>query len=268
MGMFPVSFVCLKTAFMFALLDNFIWDNVECGTSALNCCSKLRWMTSSVFPHSVPDRYRELMRVSRQWRQLKLLKWHGFGHERREPHDGELALFCPSCPQPGINVTLPSEDNSTPQWLHSRSLVMDGNFKAEHLHPMHPEDEVWLTDGKGFMVGRARYWAHLMIAKDSYHKHFWRRVDDSLHMSVPLGMDIILGIRLWHVHRHQDKCFAWYASNFIPGAARINREIMETLWAPLNVISPSRLGMSTLHRQECLDYQMNDCNFMKMIQMG
>ncbi|KAG2748123.1 hypothetical protein P692DRAFT_20709253, partial [Suillus brevipes Sb2] len=52
------------------------------------------------------------------------------------------------------------------------------------------------------------------------------------------------------------------------GAARIDGEIMETLWAPLNIISPSARGMSTPHRQECLDFQMNDCNFMKMIRIG
>ncbi|KAG1875401.1 hypothetical protein DFJ58DRAFT_836039 [Suillus subalutaceus] len=39
-------------------------------------------------------------------------------------------------------------------------------------------------------------------------------------------------------------------------------------WANLNIISPSAQGMSTPHQQECLDYQMNDCNFMKMIHMG
>ncbi|KAG2119705.1 uncharacterized protein F5147DRAFT_564460, partial [Suillus discolor] len=62
-----------------------------------------------------------------------------------------------------------------------------------------------------------------------YNKYFQRWVDDSMHMNISLGMDIILGIGLWHVHRNQDKCFVWYASNFIPGTARINREIMEML---------------------------------------
>lgn len=57
------------------------------------------------------DRYRELMRVARQWRQLKTMKWHGFGHRSDNPSTGELALFCPACPQPGINVLL-SEDES------------------------------------------------------------------------------------------------------------------------------------------------------------
>ncbi|KAG2742518.1 hypothetical protein P692DRAFT_20748217 [Suillus brevipes Sb2] len=70
-------------------------------------------------------------------------------------------------------------------------------------------------------------------------------------------MEIILGIGLWHVHGHQDKCFVRYASNFILGVARIDGEIMETLWAPLNIISPSAWGMFTPHQQECLDFHQS-----------
>ncbi|KAG2058431.1 hypothetical protein BDR06DRAFT_980321 [Suillus hirtellus] len=335
MAMFPASFTRPKTAFTFPVLDGFALDNLECGTSAMNYYNKLRRMTSSIFPHLVLDCYRELMRVARQWRQLKLLKWNGFGYERRRPTSGELALFCPACPQPGINSPLPSDRSADdPSWLYARSLVMDGNFKAEHLHPTHLEDEVWLTDGQCFMVSKDQYKAHLAVANDvanasrhkleatgigscacarhscfvphsivtsvirqmnmdytlchalshhtdglsqaftfydincQYNKHFWRWVSESLYLSLPSGMEIIPGIGLWHVHGHQDKCYVRYASTFITGAARIDGEIMETLWAPLNIISPAARGMSTPHRQECLDYQMNDSNFMKMIRMS
>ncbi|KAG2141392.1 uncharacterized protein EDB93DRAFT_1252536 [Suillus bovinus] len=47
----------------------------------------------------------------------------------------------------------------------------------------------------------------------------------------------------------------------------IDGEIMETLWAHLNLISPAARGMLSPHRQECLDFQMNDFNFCKMICM-
>jgi hypothetical protein len=51
------------------------------------------------------DRYRELLRVSRQWRHLQALKRFGFGHEEgQQPGNGDLALFCPACPQPGVNL--------------------------------------------------------------------------------------------------------------------------------------------------------------------
>ena len=37
--------------------------------------------------------------------RLKYHKWYGYGHdEERSPGPGELSVFCPSCPQPGINL--------------------------------------------------------------------------------------------------------------------------------------------------------------------
>ncbi|KAG2346992.1 hypothetical protein BDR05DRAFT_877071, partial [Suillus weaverae] len=47
----------------------------------------------------------------------------------------------------------------------------------------------------------------------------------------------------WHVHGHQDSCYVQYASNFIEGIGRINGEIIETLWAHLNLISPAARRM-------------------------
>ncbi|KAG1788809.1 hypothetical protein EV424DRAFT_1355962 [Suillus variegatus] len=101
-----------------------------------------------------------------------------------------------------------------------------------------------------------------------YHKYLRDRVSSSPFLELDQELEIVLGIGLWHVHGHQDSCYVRYASNFITGAARIDGKIMETLWVPLNVISPLARGMGTPHRKECLDYQMNDCNFMKMIRMS
>ncbi|KAG2064160.1 hypothetical protein BDR04DRAFT_1036043, partial [Suillus decipiens] len=101
------------------------------------------------------DQYRELMRVGRQWRLLKQLKWHGFGHEKPKPKTGELALFCPAGPQPGININLAEKNVADLAWLYLRSLVMDGNFKAKHLFPVNPTNKVALTNGLGFMVSDA-----------------------------------------------------------------------------------------------------------------
>jgi len=110
------------------------------------------------------------MRAARQWRQCKLYKWHGFAHKDDQPKDGDLALFCPACPQPGINLDLSTgtvtQSDNTPSWLMTRYLVMDGNFKAKHMHPVNPSDEVSLMDGLGFMVSDDRYKSHLAIARD------------------------------------------------------------------------------------------------------
>jgi len=51
------------------------------------------------------DRYRELMRVSRQWQDIQNRIKSGFGHRTDQaPGDGNLSEFCPACPQPGVNL--------------------------------------------------------------------------------------------------------------------------------------------------------------------
>ena len=77
-------------------------------------------------------------------------------------------------------------------------------------------------------------------------------------ISLPDGLQILPGIGIWHVHGHKSECFPQYAPNFIPGAGRVDGEIMETLWSSLNIISPSARGMATPHQQESLDFQMSD----------
>ncbi|KIK72303.1 hypothetical protein PAXRUDRAFT_22140 [Paxillus rubicundulus Ve08.2h10] len=44
---------------------------------------------------------------------------------------------------------------------------MDGNFKAEHMYEKKPDDQVFLMDGKGYMVGWKKYHDYLKAAKDS-----------------------------------------------------------------------------------------------------
>lgn len=51
---FPASIKWPSTAFTFSLLDHFHIDSVECKTSASSFFSKLRRLTNSSSPHSVP----------------------------------------------------------------------------------------------------------------------------------------------------------------------------------------------------------------------
>ncbi|KAI6148756.1 hypothetical protein BKA82DRAFT_3978415, partial [Pisolithus tinctorius] len=344
--LFPATFEKPSTAFTFAVLDDFVRDNLECGTSGMNYYSKLRRVTSGVFPHLVPDRYRELLRVARQWRLLKLLKWNGFLRCEQAPKKGELGLFCAACPQPGINVD-PAEDLD--HWKYTRTLVMDGNFKAEHMHDRRPADQVWLMDGHGFMVTDPDYqtylkatphiteksacnnhkainqanaqWGRLHLTgigatacaqhgcfyphsvvdfqkgerqlnmdyslanalrynmtginrvlcfydiNCSYMKNLRTWVRNSAFIDIPDSMQIMPGIGMWHVHGHKQECYARYAPLFMQGAGWVDGEIIETLWSLLNIASTSAQGMSSPHRQELLDFQISDCNFMKMICM-
>ncbi|KAG1857639.1 hypothetical protein C8R48DRAFT_607105, partial [Suillus tomentosus] len=98
------------------------------------------------------DRYCELMRVSRQWRDLMNRKRFGFGHDSLvKPGPGNLALFCAACPQPGINMLFHWQDN----WLIMQRYVVDGNFTAQHMNMRQPHLDVSLSDGLGYLLQKS-----------------------------------------------------------------------------------------------------------------
>lgn len=122
MGLYPATTRRPKTAFTFRVLDDFLLTNKECQTAAMNYYSKLRRITNDAFPHMVPvspstghfenvwptycqDQYRDLLRVSRQWRNLKARKMTGIGYsDNLTPGKGSFAIRCPACPRPGKNM--------------------------------------------------------------------------------------------------------------------------------------------------------------------
>ncbi|KAI6146186.1 hypothetical protein BKA82DRAFT_165012 [Pisolithus tinctorius] len=295
-----------STAFTFAVLDDFLRDNLECGTSGMNYYSKI---TSSVFPHLVPDRYRELLRVAQKWRYLKLLKWNGFRRTTRSAEKGRLALFCAACPQPGINV---DTNEDLDHWQFTQ-------HSTEHMHERKSEDQVRLMDGLGYMVTNPNYADYLkatphIVEKSTCNNH--RAISQAnaargklhatgigatacawhgcfyLHCVVDfqkgerqLNMDYSLanalgynmeGIKqvvcfydincsyMTNLRKHKE-CYARYAPLFIKGAGW---KSLKRCGPVLNVASTSARGMTSPHRQELLDFQMNDSNFMKMIRIG
>jgi len=89
-----------------------------------------------------------------------------------------------------------------------------------------------------------------------------------MHLKIPDGLELRLGIGLFHIHGHQDTCLARYSPSFIEGGRQIDGEMIETLWAPLNEISRSTRGMSMSHCREVIDDHMNDSNWKKLIDLG
>ncbi|KIK12457.1 hypothetical protein PISMIDRAFT_120862 [Pisolithus microcarpus 441] len=291
----PSTFEKPSTAFTFSVLDDFLRDNVECGTSGMNYYNKLRRVTSNVFLHLVVDRYRELLRVARQWHLLKLLKWSGFKDNKNCSNKGDLY---PNRQNPIVLICS--------SWKYTRTVVMDRNFKAEQMHERWPDDQVWLMDGHRFMVTNPPYRSYLkatphITEKSACNNHKaisqasasrgklnstgvgatacarhscfyphsvvdFQKGESSDFLHIPPSMKIMAGIGMWHVHGHKKECYMRYLLLFIKGW--VDGEIIETLWSTLNIVSASTHGMTSPHRQELLDFQMNDSNFMKMIWMA
>ncbi|KAF6752303.1 hypothetical protein DFP72DRAFT_850109 [Ephemerocybe angulata] len=127
----------------------------------------LKRYTNYIFPSMAPNRKRELARVWQQWNHLVGLKRKGFGHVRpgTRPDVGELALYCPICPQPNVNLPENWEDDED-QWKFRRYLVADGNFVLNHSIKKKSQDPIWLTDGASYMVERTAYQEHLEGGKE------------------------------------------------------------------------------------------------------
>jgi hypothetical protein len=120
-------------------------------------------LTEQVTNVDVQNRYQELIRVSRQMRKLEVLKRFG-GVYGMPSSNGNLAIFCPSCPQPGIN--LPSYWKDLPDWVTRRTITVDGNFHADHIKMRRPEMDVMLTNGQGYMIEALGYNEYMNVAKD------------------------------------------------------------------------------------------------------
>ena len=102
------------------------------------------------------------MRVSRQMRKLQNSK--SFGEVYSELLlPGSLIIFCPSCPQPGIN--LPSDWMNIPNWITCQSITVDGNFHADHIKMRRPDLDVMLTNSDRYMVEDAHFREYLSVAK-------------------------------------------------------------------------------------------------------
>ncbi|KAG0695622.1 hypothetical protein DFH29DRAFT_984908 [Suillus ampliporus] len=151
--LFPASINRPQSAFTFNVLDNFLIDTLECKTSAMSFYQKLCRFTNNAFPDKIPDRYRELMQVSHIWQDL-------VNRKEQSPGPGDLALYCPACPQPGINLPT-SWRYDYEEWLVMQRYMVDGNFTAQHMKMKIPEDDVSLADGKGYMVTEGPYQAHI-----------------------------------------------------------------------------------------------------------
>ncbi|EUC56773.1 hypothetical protein RSOL_196120 [Rhizoctonia solani AG-3 Rhs1AP] len=118
--------------------------------------------------HAQPARLRELLRVSRQYFTLQLLK--RAGQTVTTPKELEcLALRCPACPRLGVNY-IPSDVETGLEWLFSQLLSYDGSFQLVHKNKAYDEQDVCLTDRLLYFVSQVHYTAHLIANKDTAYE--------------------------------------------------------------------------------------------------
>ena len=106
-GLYPASQQRVRTCVTFPLLKLLHALALVGKVSAYDMYRSIERLTNNTGIRMPRSRYRPTMRCLNQWRHLKALKCGGRAHDStgaKGTSNGELAILCPSCPHPGINL--------------------------------------------------------------------------------------------------------------------------------------------------------------------
>ncbi|KAL0576155.1 hypothetical protein V5O48_005823 [Marasmius crinis-equi] len=163
----------IKTCATFEFLDNLQVHSFTSKCSTYDYYRSAELQTDGTGLRLPSSRYRQLMRMIRQWRYLHMLIRSGAGHQLESVTgdaavEGRLILRCPSCPHPGINLPRGwNLDSPANRLLYLLRVCMDANFRLkEQLVSSHSRDPA-LTDGLGYFVKRKPYEAWVDAKGDS-----------------------------------------------------------------------------------------------------
>lgn len=112
-GLYPSSQLTPKTCATFESLRHLHLFALTTKASTYDFYRALDRLTDNTGLSSPTYRYKALFRMVLQWRHLKMLKWGGRSNDPSGvagTGPGELAIRCPSCPYPSINLPQGWED--------------------------------------------------------------------------------------------------------------------------------------------------------------
>ncbi|THV00652.1 hypothetical protein K435DRAFT_610461, partial [Dendrothele bispora CBS 962.96] len=160
MDLFPASWAFPRTAFTTRLLHRLHLAQMECHVAHRKAYDLLVRLTDEDNMLTVNDRYTELSRTLRCYRDLQWRIQGGSYHDPSLLNSPQgMAQLCTDCPQPGRNLS--SFGPNDPAWMRRINLVMDGCFKMEALRMRRPDLDVPLRDGLGFMVPIKQFNDHI-----------------------------------------------------------------------------------------------------------
>ncbi|KAJ6458910.1 hypothetical protein C8R47DRAFT_994891, partial [Mycena vitilis] len=154
-----------KTAATFGVLRKYHLMSFESKCSALEFYQSLARETDNLRYKKDRDRYNAFLRMTRQWRHVRMLKRAGRGHVPdgiATTTEGSCALLCPPCPHPGKNMAPNWMD--TPEekrFIHALFLAIDANFRLKRKDVSSEEKDPGLSNGWAFFCEVKKYMAHV-----------------------------------------------------------------------------------------------------------
>ncbi|KAF9489712.1 hypothetical protein BDN71DRAFT_1401167 [Pleurotus eryngii] len=314
MQLMLASFTIFKTMFTFDVLEDFCLANLECKTLAYQYYQLLSRASN-------PEKWEwEVKRCGKKvWNKTQ----ESDGSTISDVCTAELALFCPCCLQPGVNLPdnwKEDENKYKDVWLSPGSSMLPHQeeyteflWAAENINTVcssftAPTIENTLLYAKtcdingivaiacpqhrcftlGSVIDLYRgeqqknvNWVLLQSLKYSnmdpeqgllffyditcqYSNLFQRQISHWL----PIGLDTDFAIGQFHVYGHKENCLFHFLSMFIPQSGVVIGEILESLWANLNAVTPAMRTATLTHQAEMLDNHICNSNHKKALNIS
>ncbi|KAJ7817065.1 hypothetical protein B0H13DRAFT_426053 [Mycena leptocephala] len=154
-----------RTAATFAVLRRFQLLSFESKCGAYEFYQSLARESDNIRYKKSKNRYAEFLRMTKQWRHIRMLKRFGRGHDPlgiTNTKEGECALLCPACPHPGKNLPLGWKDVPVEkQFLYALFLGMDANFRLKRKDVSSEAKDPGLNKGWAFYCEVKKYMTHV-----------------------------------------------------------------------------------------------------------
>ncbi|GAW03831.1 hypothetical protein LENED_005583 [Lentinula edodes] len=107
-------------------------------------------------------RSREVLRMIREWRHLRMLKHAGVGYKGVDQDvPGILAVKCAACPHPGINIPGDWASNREKIWLYKVFFALDANFRLTRFNVSSEARDPGFNKGRAYFVDDPTLQYHL-----------------------------------------------------------------------------------------------------------
>ncbi|KAJ7150418.1 hypothetical protein C8R46DRAFT_1043775 [Mycena filopes] len=166
-GWFPSTHVRPQTAATFAQLEKYHLDSLQSKMSMYDAYGVMEKMTNNTGIKPA-DRYHEWIRMCREFRHLRLLKRGGRALAYSASGvagtgAGELAVQCPACPRPGVNLADGTWENASPEerFLYTLFIALDACFRLKRRLVSNELKDPDLGSGWAYMVDTAPYREYL-----------------------------------------------------------------------------------------------------------
>ncbi|KAJ7481074.1 hypothetical protein B0H11DRAFT_1724414, partial [Mycena galericulata] len=168
---FPATHKEPQTCATFGALETFHIMTLQGKVTTYDFYSGLEKLTDNTGLVKIKDRYKSFMRMMREWRHLKMLKRAGRGNDSKrtvaETAPGELAVLCPACPQPGVN--LPQDWASATgedRFLYILYLAIDACFRLKRRLVSSEAKDPGLGTGWAYFTEDGPYRQYLLSVTD------------------------------------------------------------------------------------------------------